>query len=163
MPSIRTNIRGAIQWGLTQITAGKGYNYTIKQAYSPPRGLSAFVEFPSVNITYLPETCANSSTGNHLQAGNESLLLNQFTVRFDCVLSNIDDPELAQDNVLADIQKYFGVNYWIPDSNGDATAFNCVYEGSEGWGIHEQRPLTGITVDYIVWYRQRINDPAISG
>lgn len=161
--SIRTKIRDAIQWGLTQITTTNGYNYTVTNAYDPPRSLENMSDFPCINIHYGNETATNSQVGSHLVAGNESLLHNTFSCEFDCVLSDIDDPQLAQDKILADLQKYFGTKHWVPDSDGAATAFNIIYESSEPWGIHEKRPLTGITVRFNVWYRQVVGNPGVSG
>jgi len=164
LKSIRQKLREAIEYGVKQITVANGYNYTVKGAYDPPIGLEQMQEFPSINISYEQETAANADLGSHLQTGgNEALLHNSFIVQFDCLLSDIENMSDSQDKMLADIQKYFGNYYWIPDSNGNATAFNCIYMSSTPWGVHERKPLTGITVEYLVWYRQYLTNPAVSG
>jgi len=162
--SVREKIFAAIIYGLKQITTASGYNYTVRQVYDPPIGIDDMKEYPAINIDDGDENCANSSTGNHLQTGgNEALLHNSFTVILDCVVSDINFPRKARNKILADIQRYFGIHWNIPDNSGIPTAFNCFYQRSTPWGVYEKRKdLTGITIEYIVWYRQYLTNPSQS-
>lgn len=175
---IRSRIRQAILYGLrNRIVSGdsliryssdgdttvdtNGYYFTIKNAYDPPRDEQNMSEYPCVNVELEGEQCEN--TANVQIDQNQSLLHNSFILKLDVYMSDINDPALAQDKVLADIQRYFGANYHIPDSNGDSTAFNIYYDSSIPWGTRRTEPNTGITARFRVWYRQKLTKPYESG
>jgi hypothetical protein len=155
-------IINALIYGLGKITTEGGYNYTIKKIYDPPVGIDEMYDYPSVNIEEESESCANQQT--HVQTGgNEAALLNSFGVRFDCIVQSTENPRQARNKIIADIQKYFGNNWNIPDTTGAATAFNCFYSGCTPWGLHDTKPLTGISILYTIWYKQKLTDPAKMG
>ena len=153
----REQIFSALISELKKITTTAGYNFTIRNVYDPSVAIDAMNEFPSVNIQDGSEDCANAETAAHLRVGgNEPILENAFTVQLDCILSVMNNPRQERNKMLADIQKHFGINHTIGN-----TALTCVYAGSEPWGIHETKPLTGITVLLKIWYRQRLELPGI--
>jgi hypothetical protein len=121
-------------------------------------------EFPFINLDFGVEDCANWRVGDHLQTGgNRAKLQNTLQIVMDCFLRDVNDSALAQERMLADIQKRFGNYYWVPDSGGTRTVFNCIYHSSEQWGVTVNKPIIGITVTYVVWYRQLLTDPEILG
>lgn len=138
-----------------------GYYYTFSRAYDPPTSIDKMKDFPQCNVFMEDEFCTN--VDNVQQDQNESKLHNSFTLVLDCVSTNVNDPALTQDRMLSDIQTYFGINYYIPDSNKAKTAFNCYYESSSPWSTTENKPRTGITIRYRVWYRQFLSNPAVTG
>lgn len=138
-----------------------GYYYTFSKAYDPPVEIDVMRDFPQCNVFMEDEVCSN--VDNVQQDQNESKLHNSFMLVFDCVSTDVNDPALVQDKMLHDIQVYFGINYYIPDSAGVKTAFNCYYAGSSPWSTSGNKPRTGITVRYQVWYRQFLSNPATTG
>src|SRR4030065_32967 len=119
----------------------EGYYNTITRAFDPPRTYEQFDEFPCVNVFFENEDCENNSNVQTDQ--NQGLLHNFVILRMDVFLNDNNDPALAQDKVLHDIQKYFGINYFIPDENGAATAFNCYYDSCEPFGTDRTSPNCG--------------------
>jgi len=134
-----------------------GYYHTIRHAFDPPRTFEQMQEFPCANVYIDAESCENAANVQIDQ--NQAALHNSFTLVMEICINETNNPALIQDQILADIQKYFGINYFIPDSAGNATCFNCYYLSSDPWGTDRTRPNCGITVNYIVWYRQKLTDP----
>ena len=155
---VRSEIRQAAIYGLKTMTPTTGYYFDMKHVFDPPNDMVNIHEYPSVNIFTDDEACAN--VADVKLEGNEGLLHNQMTLRFDCYLNDINNPALAQDKMLADVQKYFGTNYKIPDSNGDPTCHECYYDSCDPWGTERTVPNCGITVRFKVWYRQKRTNPA---
>ena len=175
---VRSRIRSAALYGLrNRIISGgtairysssgnttvssEGYYNTISRAFDPSRTFEQFDEYPCVNVFVDNEDCDNVSNVQIDQ--NQGLLHNSFILQMDCFLNDNNDPALAQDKILHDIQKYFGINYYIPDENGVATAFNCYYDSSLTFGTDRTTPNCGITIRYRVWYRQQLTNPSQSG
>lgn len=75
------------------------------------------------------------------------------------VAINSNDIILAQDEILWDIQKKLGNNWWIPDDEGRARAFDCVYTGHSRWGTERTSPNGGITIRFDIRYRIKQKDP----
>jgi hypothetical protein len=156
------DIRDAIKYGLGTITTANGYNLTI-----PANGINSvpkaapFPEYPAVNIFLGPEECANAVSPNHTQDGNRGLLHNSFDLILECWGMEANDPELWRFKILADLQKYFGNYYWLPDSGGNRTVFNMIYAGKNPFRVQQNNAtLIGINVMFRVWYRQSSKDPS---
>jgi len=165
---VKQRIIDAIIYGLGQITENNGYNYTIRRVYDPPTGFTEMEEFPAVNVYDGEETCANGNIGSHLQTGgNNAMLHNSFVVTLDCVLTTTPNQATARQDrykFLADVQKYFGKNYWIPNEYSEGTARCCFYQRSTPFGIESNRnDITGISIDFIVWYDQELTNPTSRG
>lgn len=160
--SARTAIRQALQNIVNnEITTSNEYNFNYKTG-TMMKSPEEMEQLPYVNIDYGREECANKEIGNQLvTGGNRQLLHNSFTVIFDIFLNNHDDPILTQEKALADFKKYFGNNYYVPNDGGTRTVFNCIYSASEMWGLNVDRPNCGITIEFMLWYRQSLIDPEI--
>lgn len=143
-----------------ELVSDEGYYLSIKNAYDPPRSFEQMPEFPSVNVFCTSETCEDT-TNTQIQQ-NTSLLSNSFTLRLECFIHNENNPALECDKLIADIQRYFGINYHIPDENGNATAMTIYYSGHEVSGTETTRPNIYVAIDFRVWYRQRTTDPTKS-
>jgi len=152
--TVRTKLREAIKWNLQQIATSGGYRSTIYKVYDPPRAISALGEFPSANVSWGRE----ERTNEHIN-GNNELLDIRFEVQVDVFISESDDPALAQDKMIADIQQRFGQNWYIQGSDGERTAFNCLFAASEPFGIEGQKPNCGVSVMIEVWYRIKLTNP----
>ena len=161
-PLNRTRIREAVKLGLKTIIKGNvvgdyAYRNTVSEVGDPPKSPAEFRELPGVNIFPGNE---NSAEGAVIPNGdNRGLLHNSFEMRLEIYFNSVDDPALAQEGMAADIKAYFGNNNSIPDINGDATAFNCIYQGWEPYGLNLDSPKYGITITFKVWYRESIKNP----
>lgn len=157
---VRSKIRSAAIAGLKTMNPASGYYRDVKHVFDPPNDMMNINEFPSINVFTDEEECANSADVK--LEGNEGLLHNSFVLRMECYLNNNNDPALEQDKMLADVQKYFGSNYKIPESGavgGTPTCHECYYDSCDPWGTERTVPNCGITVRFRVWYRQKRTDP----
>lgn len=157
--SIISSVIEAFIFNLLKIKTSSGYNTTVRNVYCPAIELDNMIEYPSINIISLADNCANDSMNNH----EPRKLFNSLTLTMDCVLNTIENSRQERNKLLADIQKYFGINWGIPNEFGVHTSFNCFYESSTPWGIDKMRPFTGITISYVIWYDQNQFDPMKRG
>lgn len=157
----RSCIRQAAVYGLkNRINEGEYWN-TVKRAYDPIRTYEQFDEFPCFNVSIESEISDNAS--NITIEQQQLKLHNSFNLQMVAYLNDNNDSALAQDKILADVQKYFGLNYRIPDINNIPTAFNCYYLSSIPFSTNRNKPNCGIIIQYKVWYRQFLTDPAQAG
>jgi hypothetical protein len=166
--SVKDNVADAIQWGLSQITVANGYNNTIASVYDPPVETAAMSNFPAINYYEGPDESTNvTKPGVHQQTGgNQAKLFNEFIVELDIYINVSAGSTIARkarNSVLADIQKYFGLHWNVPDQNGTPSAFNCMYLGSVPFGEQVNMPQNGCTVRFKVWYDQQLTDPTTRG
>ena len=141
--------------------SSEGYFTQFKHAYDPPRSIEQIKEFPSCNVSINDDF---SNNFEDLTIGqNQGKSHNNFALFLSCISSDINNPALTQDKMLHDIQKYFGINYYIPDSTGAQTCFDCNYESSNRWSTEGNRPRTGIDIIIRVRYRYRLTDPTLIG
>jgi hypothetical protein len=151
---VRLALRRALKKCLLEITTTAGYYNTIKKVYDPPMNLESMKEFPAVNILIGREERLGES-----YISNNSKMDLRLQVTFDCFLHRQLYPTFAQDRILADIQRYFGNNYYIKPAGEFRTAFNCLYLNSIPWGTEEERPQCGISIEFDIWYSIVINNP----
>ena len=160
-----TNIRLAIRYGLGTIVAntdiGDGYLYrrTITHIAKP---IEDPEQFPSLDaaIIMMGDDHSSNYERDHTQNGAaKGILENYLDVTIVNFMHDVNDIELAQENKLSDLQKYFSSYYWLPSSSGIRTAFNCIYSGSRPFGYSATRPNCGLEFRMRVWYRQKFEDP----
>jgi hypothetical protein len=155
--SIREQIFSSIINGLGTISPTLGYVNTIKKVYDPPVALSEIYDYPSINIEDGDEVTENASVGNHKRIGrNDPLIYNQTTIKIDCIMQSTENPRQARNRMKADIQRYFGLNWQ------HGVALSSIYQGSIPWVVDKGSSLTGITMNFIIYYRQRLESPDIS-
>ena len=165
MISVKDNIADAIQYGLLQITKANGYANDIVRVYDPPVDIGAMQEFPCFNYFEGMDDCTNvSSPGSHQQTGgNQAKLFNEFVVELDGYVNVVGSARKTRNSLLADVEKYIGNHWNLPDSNGVPSAFNCMYLSSAPFGEQVNSPQTGMTIRLKVWYDQKLTDPALRG
>lgn len=160
MSHVRTAIKNAIIYAFENrinTTNGYNYNYVIND---PPKSHEQFAKLPAVNLSFGMEMCSNWETGNHLQKwGNEAKLHNMVDMVLDIYHMDGNNSTLAAENILYDVQKYLGNNYYIPDSNNNRTVFNCIYKDSIQFGVDVNKPNCGISITYVIWYNQLLTSP----
>jgi len=137
------------------------YYNDMKAAYRPSRSFEQMDRYPCCNVVDDEEFCETSS--NIQLDQNQALLHNEFRLNITCFLKDTNNQGLAQNKILSDIQTYFGINYHIPDADGSKTCFNCYYQSCTKFGIESNVDSCGIEIVYIVWYRQQLTNPRISG
>jgi hypothetical protein len=155
--SARTSLRNAIKLCVLEITGTGAYNYNYRQVYDPPTNMEQMFEYPSVNILYGTER----RLGNTHKIGNNPLYDLILPVQFDIFLHDINNTTLAQDKALADLQRYFGFNYYVRPTGGAMTAFEAVYLSATPWGTEIEIPNCGISIDFELYYSIRVNDPDV--
>jgi len=136
-----------------------GYYNSLKYCYDNPITYEAATGFPFINMFIDHEDCSTGSDSRLDQ--NSGMLHNKFSLRLEVFLNTNTNQSYLMDTILADLQRYFGINYYIPDSEGNATCMNCYYSGSDRWSLDINNPICGITVLFDVWYRQKLIDPTI--
>ena len=163
--SVKDNIAKAMVFSIKQITTTNGYNNTITNCYNPPIDEGSMNDFPACNYFEGDELCLNTTQpGVHEQTGgNQAKLFLKFLAEFDIWAKDNNDPSTYLNSILADVVRYFGNHWNIPDVNGLPTAFNCMYHSSTKFGVGANSPLFGITVRFIVWYDQKLTDPKLRG
>lgn len=171
MQTAREKIREAVKYNLTKIIEGDtigelGYTFynTVKERniYDPIATPSSMVEFPAVNVTFGDENCSNINMARASEGeGNKALLYQEVDLILDFFLVDINNSPEAQEKILADVKSLFGVNYYIPDSSGNRTVFNCMYRRSQPFGLKIKKPNMGITIEYLIWYRERLTNANI--
>jgi len=147
--------------GNEDIVSTEGYFTTFKHAYDPPKNIDQINEFPSCNV--LTDNDFSNNFEDLTIGQNQGKAHNNFSLLLSCISSDINDPALVQDKMLHDIQKYFGINYYIPDQTGAQTCFDCNYESSTRWSTEDNEPRTGIDIIIKVRYRYRLTDPTLGG
>jgi len=163
--SVRTKIREALANGLkTTITKSNGYFNDIGEV-----NVNAVInnngrkKYPSIDVIWVTERYTNNFSGGNSLGG-----YNKFaTVLIDCHLFSDDcslDPQdivLARETILADMEKYFGTYYYLPDpvKGRGETTFNSIITANDIFGIEATEPKGGIQVRLEVSYRIELTDP----
>jgi hypothetical protein len=153
--SVKTNLRNAMIDCIKEITTAGGYNYSYISVNDPPINMESMVEFPTVNLLYGTE----NRLGDRYKTGNNPLYDIQLPVEIDVFLHSMENTSLAQDKALADLQKYFGYNYYAKPQGGNRTVFEILWTYSTPWGTERERPNCGITVGFDIYYSIRVNNP----
>lgn len=153
--SVRTDIRNALKSCIKEITTDGGYNYTFIDVFDPPMNMEQMTQYPTVNILYGTE----QRSGDRFKVGNNPLYDILLPVTFDVFLYDINNTSLAQDNALADLQKYFGYNYYVKPASSTRTVFEALWLSSTPWGTEMEVPNCGISIDFEIYYSIRVNNP----
>jgi hypothetical protein len=153
--NVKSDLRSALQTCVKEMTVAAGYNYTYTRVFTNPKNMEEFDEFPAVNILFGNEQ-RQGTTHQINNAGKFTILL---PVQFDVFLNDSNNITLARDKVLADFQKYFGLNYYVKPSTSERTVFEMVWLGDVEWGTEVQKPNGGISIDFELYYTIRRNNP----
>jgi len=154
MASVKTTLRNAIVDCIKEMSVAGGYNYDYSSVNDPAINMEQMVAYPTVNVLYGSERRLNART-----LGNNQLYDILLPVSFDVFLHDINDTSLAQDNVLADFQLYFGNNYYVKPADGDRTVFEARFLSDTPWGTEREVPNCGITIDFELYYSIKISNP----
>jgi hypothetical protein len=161
--SVRTRIREALAWGIkNRITKANGFNLDIGEVHvNAPANDNDRKVWPSVDILWLPERYINNIRGeNSLGGFNKigTILIEGHLFENQCDLVP-EDIVLKREMFIADMEKYFGIYYYIPDSGGVATAANSIPISNTPFGIKSTEPKGGVEFEIEVYYRIEQADP----
>jgi hypothetical protein len=153
-----TNLRNALVTQIGTITTANNYKTNVRNVFDPPTDPERAQQFPIVNFNMTDE----EDTNDYYQ-GNDELydLITFVDLEF---YFNTDNLPLAQDKAIGDVMKWCGTNYYVPNSDGNATAFMCKYQRSSRWGYKPQngsKPNGGVTVTLRVHYRVNSSNPEV--
>jgi hypothetical protein len=158
--SLRERIRNAVEYGLkTLITEGLGYFNVYEEVNTEIVTHAERGYFPSIDLFWGDETYTNTLQGGH-STGLYEKVADLFV---DVWINDNENMALAKERVVADIEKFFGTNYTLPDSNGNATAFNAVIQRNTHFGARSEKPRGGVSFLVKVYYRIQLTNPNIGG
>jgi len=161
--TVRTKVREALAWGIKNvITKANGFNLDIAEVHvNAPANDNDRHAFPSVDILWMRERYTNNvSGGNSLGGYNKiaSVLIEGHLYGKDCNLVP-EDIVLKRELFVADIEKYFGTYYYIPDQSGNWTVFNSIVVNNNIFGIKATEPKGGVEIELEVYYRIELTNP----
>ncbi len=161
--SIRTKIREALAYGIKNIISkSNGYFFNIGEVHVNAVANNAKrKKYPSVDILWQRERYTNSITGgNSLKGHNKiaSILLYGHLFEENCKKSP-EDIVLMRENFVADMDKFFGINFFIPNSSGIRTAFNTIPINNFVNGIEATEPYGSVEYNIELYYRIEVGDP----
>jgi hypothetical protein len=153
--SIEEELRAAFVYNLQQITTAGGYNYDLS-VDNQPREPDEIVNFPYGNIVEQPV-----DVENYTNKGLQGYLMNkEMKLSIDLYHNDVNNPNLAQEKMLWDLEKRL-MNYpHIPNSSGYRTAVECMLQENQAFNVEDNSPITGISAKLSVYYRQNILNPS---
>ena len=161
--SVRTAIREALAFGIkNNITKTNGFFNDVGEVFvNAVANFSKRTSYPSIDILWLRERYTNNIRGGNSLGGYNKIA----NILLDCYLFEDnckDSPEkvvLKRENIVADIEKHFGVDFSIPNSAGVTTAFNSILVNNIVHGIQATEPYGSVEIELEVYYRIELADP----
>ena len=164
--SVRTRIREALADGIkNRINKNDGYFFNIGEVHvNAPANNGDRKSFPSVDILWVTERYTNSFSGGASLGGFNkfaTILLDGHLFEDECNLL-IEDIVLMRENFVADIERFIGNFFFIPDESGVETAFNTIPKNNDTYGIKSTEPFGGVDVLIEISYRIEQKNPTQS-
>ena len=164
--SVRTRIREALADGIkNRINKNDGYFFNIGEVHvNAPANNGNRKAFPSVDILFVTERYTNNRQGGGSLGGFNkfaTILIDGHLFEDKCNLL-IEDIVLMRENFVADIERFVGNFFFIPDSSGVETAFSTIPINNDTYGIKSTEPLGGVEVIIEVSYRIEQKNPTQS-
>jgi len=156
--SVRETIRAAAAWGiLNQISKANGYFNDIGEVNTQEVSYSKRKKFPSIDLLWGNETYLSNVPGGFTTRTYEKVA----PLFIECWLDYTESSDMVveREKMIADIEKYFGTYYYIPDENGTWTAFNCMLNNNVPFGMKENNPKGGVELQLDVYYRTDLTNP----
>lgn len=164
--SVRTKIREALANGIkTTINKSNGYFNDVGEVHvNVATSNNDRKAYPSIDITWIRERYTNNFSGGNSVGGYNkfaTILLDCYLLGDDCNDFDAQDIVLARETMLADLEKYFGTFYYLPDpvESRNETAFNTIITSNNIFGINATSPRGGMVVEIEVSYRIELKDP----
>lgn len=156
--TVREKIRAAAAYGIKNtIAKSNGYYNNIGEVNVEDVEFAERKNFPSIDLVWGDEIYTNDVPGSHTTGAYEKIA----DLFIEGWFHEAEDMTLEKEKLIADIEKYFGTNYWIPDSSGNQTAFNCMLTKNSHFGGENNKPKGGISMLLKVYYRIELTNPNV--
>jgi len=154
--SAREKVRAAAAYGIKNtISQANGYFNDIGEVNVQEIEFAHRKAFPSIDLLWGDEIYQNTVPGSNTTHLYEKVA----DLWIEAWLDDYDDMTLEKEKLIADIEKYFGTNYWIPDASGNRTAFNCMLARNAHFGQRDNTPKGGVSLLLKVYYRTPFTNP----
>lgn len=159
--SIRSKLRRLMVKGFYQIQSGKGYSRDIKLVKELWTDYENIPEYPMINIFPIGElySSAGSQNGNYTMGMLEKVVV--FSIDY---IDRVDeDPLLAQEQMISDMETYIGNYYMIPDTDNPAD-YGCresIIISNQAFGITSNPNFLGVTFKIHCYIGQNILNPGV--
>lgn len=143
-----------MKYNFGKITKAEGYNNDIGDIYTAFVDRRAISNLPAVVLMAGAERVLNSDM-------SDNLLHKEMQLAGLAYLRENEDPDLAREEFLADIETMIGVNFTLTDEAGNPSCLVCEMTGSEPFGMVANQPQIGFAFGIKIIYRQEIDDASI--
>jgi hypothetical protein len=145
--------------GFKTIQTSRGYNHDVLEVYEMKTDYENIVEAPCINIIPVQEQYSSAGQG----AGNFTLGMMEKIIVFvvDFIVPATEDPLLDEEKAIADLEKYIGNYYMIPDPDFP-TEWGCreaIIVSNQGFGIAVNKKFIGVSFTIRCYLGQYTNDP----
>lgn len=152
--SAKTRLRKALVYNFSKITEEEGYRNNIGDIYTAYVDRGRIANWPAVCIIPGVERVLNEDM-------SEDLLHKEIDISGMAYIRETDDPDLAREELLADIETMIGRNFTLQDEAGDESCLVCWMTGCEPFGMVANEPQIGFVFGIKIRYRQLINDASV--
>ena len=140
---------------MATITTTNGFLTTLGEINIEDKSHEEIINYPAINVLVGREVYKNATKGGHV----DGFLFKEVQVTLDVFQDNVNDLRTERNQILHDLEKYFLVNYFLPDTGGVGTALNTKVSNVIIWGTQANIPYGGFTVELLVSYQQNIFNP----
>jgi len=160
--SVREKIRAGLAYGLKyNLTKSTGYFNDIGEVNVEPKSFALRKNFPSIDVIWDSEKYTNGVSGGNTLGAYEKISTLFIDVWFQ--ENDILDRVLQRETIVSDLEKYFGINYRLPQAdNSNSGAFTCILESNKIFGMQENKSQGGISLVLKVYYRIDISNPSLA-
>ena len=152
--SAKTRLRKALAYNFAKITQAEGYTNDIGDIFTSYVDRGRISNWPGVVLIPGVERVLNEDM-------SDDLLHKELDISGMAYLREAEDPDLAREEILADIETMIGRNFTLQDEAGDESCLVCWMTGSEPFGMVANEPQIGIAFGIKIRYRQLINDASV--
>lgn len=152
--SAKTRLRKALAYNFSKITQAEGYKNDIGDIYTSYVDRGRVANWPAVVLVPGVERVINEDM-------SDDLLHKELDISGMVYLKETEDPDLAREEMLADIETMIGINFTLQDEAGDESCLVCWITGSEPFGMVANEPQIGFAFGIKIRYRQLINDASV--
>ena len=160
--SLKTRLRRLLVKGFKSIQTGSGYNFDVACVKEMWTDYENIPEFPMVNIFPIGEMYAAAGGG---QGGQFTSGMQEKVVVFsvDFIVRVDEDPLLAQEQIVSDMETYIGNYYMIPDLDMPSI-YGCreaIIVSNQNFGLAGNAQFVGVTFRIHCYIGQSLQNPGV--
>ncbi len=160
--SLKTKLRRLLVKGFYSIQSSSGYNHDIALVKEMLTDYENIPEVPMINIFPIGEMYAAAGGG---QNGQFTFGMQEKIVVFsvDFIAKATDDPLLVQEQMVSDMETYFGKYYMIPDLEMPSE-YGCresIIVSNQNFGLATNQNLIGVTFRIHCYLGQNLQNPGV--